>query len=172
MPIAVDCPKCDATLSAPDSSAGKKIRCPECQALVSVPSMTLQFAEEEPPSRDKPRPRKKKARVPDDDDNRPRKKRTKPRAVTEEDDEDDEEDDSPGYSGRPSKIPPPVWIAYAACLLAILIGIGVSISIISDAQERERLAREGKLVPTGGGAGGVEDTTIDPGGMPDPQDNP
>jgi len=43
MPIVVTCPGCSATLKAPDTAAGKKVKCPKCTSAIPVP------AAEEPP---------------------------------------------------------------------------------------------------------------------------
>jgi len=146
MPIAVECPKCESTLSAPDSAAGKKIRCPECQAVVPVPA---EDAAEEAP---RPKRRKKPAEAAEDDD-RPRKRKRKgaKRAAPEEDDEplDDDEDDGEGRGGGGGgpTIPAPVWIAYGICLLAILIGIGASVYVVRSARDRDEQARRERDQP-------------------------
>src|SRR4051812_22725535 len=36
MPIPVKCPGCAATLKAPDTAAGKRVKCPRCGGLISV----------------------------------------------------------------------------------------------------------------------------------------
>ncbi|MBI2479418.1 MAG: biopolymer transporter ExbD [Planctomycetia bacterium] len=38
MPISFHCPLCNATRSAPEVLAGRKVRCPSCDALVDVPA--------------------------------------------------------------------------------------------------------------------------------------
>ncbi len=64
MPIRVVCESCSATLSAPDTAAGKAIRCPKCGASVSLSKLKAS----PPPA------------APDDEDDRPRKKsRKKPK---------------------------------------------------------------------------------------------
>ena len=39
MPINMNCPSCDKTLSAPDSAVGKKAKCPSCGQLMTVPEV-------------------------------------------------------------------------------------------------------------------------------------
>ena len=38
MPLKVTCDKCQKTLKAPDTFAGKRVRCPSCQSTVQLPS--------------------------------------------------------------------------------------------------------------------------------------
>ena len=38
MPIKVTCGGCGATLSTPDSSAGKRAKCPKCGSIIEIPS--------------------------------------------------------------------------------------------------------------------------------------
>ncbi|HEY1188714.1 MAG TPA: hypothetical protein VGE74_13755 [Gemmata sp.] len=110
MPIKVSCGSCSASLSAPDSAAGKKVKCPKCQAVLAVPAPEPEWPkfevvepEELPPLRkpvraetgddapakvereDRPARPKLVARRDDDEDDRPRKRR----------DYDDEDDDRP-----------------------------------------------------------------------------
>jgi hypothetical protein len=61
MPIRIVCASCSATLSAPDTAAGKMIRCPKCGASVSLPKLKAS----PPPT------------ALDDEDERPRKKAKK-----------------------------------------------------------------------------------------------
>lgn len=42
MPISFHCPACNATRSAHEVLAGKKVRCPSCDALVEVPAGALE----------------------------------------------------------------------------------------------------------------------------------
>lgn len=39
MPISMNCPSCNKTLSAPDSSSGKKAKCPACGQIMTVPEV-------------------------------------------------------------------------------------------------------------------------------------
>jgi len=61
MSIRIVCASCSATLSAPDTAAGKVIRCPKCGASVNLPKLKAS----PPPA------------APDDEDERPRKKSRK-----------------------------------------------------------------------------------------------
>jgi predicted RNA-binding Zn-ribbon protein involved in translation (DUF1610 family) len=45
MPINMNCPSCNKTLSAPDTAAGKKAKCPACGQIMTVPEV-IQEAEE------------------------------------------------------------------------------------------------------------------------------
>jgi len=38
MPIVVTCPSCSATLKAPDTAAGKRVKCPKCTSPIDVPA--------------------------------------------------------------------------------------------------------------------------------------
>jgi hypothetical protein len=86
MPINVTCPSCNATLRAPDTAAGKKIKCPKCATICNVPAaqapveeVVEQVAAAPPPRRvEEERPRAR------DDEDRPRRRRE------EEEDEDDD----------------------------------------------------------------------------------
>jgi TM2 domain-containing membrane protein YozV len=54
MPIVV-CPSCSASLTAPDSAAGKRVKCPKCTSTIEVPAADLppvledDFTDEAPP---------------------------------------------------------------------------------------------------------------------------
>jgi predicted Zn finger-like uncharacterized protein len=37
MPLKLTCPECEAKLSIPEASAGKRVKCPKCQTVVEVP---------------------------------------------------------------------------------------------------------------------------------------
>ena len=146
MPIAVECPQCEAALSAPDTAAGKKIRCPECQAVVPVPR-----EDDEAP---RPKRRKKKASVPDrEEDNRPRRRRKKAEASEDDEDrrdardEDDDEEEGSGGGGPPGKIPPPVWVAYSICIVAIFVGLVSAVLVVMDASARKAEAVRSKNKP-------------------------
>jgi len=39
MPISMSCPTCGKTLSAPDSSAGKRAKCPQCDQIMIIPAV-------------------------------------------------------------------------------------------------------------------------------------
>ena len=45
MPIKMNCPSCNKTLSAPDTAAGKNAKCPVCGQIMTVPE-TIHEAEE------------------------------------------------------------------------------------------------------------------------------
>lgn len=114
MPISIECPECDASLSVPDSAAGKSIRCPECKAVVPVPAH----------------------------DPRPRRSRAKQEADEEEDDEYDEPDE-PQLKLGPG-IPVQVWIGHVICVVALIVGIVVAVIQVGDASQREADYKEGK----------------------------
>ena len=54
MPTVV-CPSCSASLTAPDSAAGKPVQCPQCTSTIEVPEAPLphvleaDFTDEAPP---------------------------------------------------------------------------------------------------------------------------
>ena len=82
MPIRVVCKACSASLTAPDSAAGKAVVCPKCKATLTVPSAEgggYEVVEDDAPAMAKPKLPTPRRRVIDDDyedeDDRPRKKR-------------------------------------------------------------------------------------------------
>lgn len=144
MPILVVCPGCGASLNAPDSGAGKRVRCPKpnCGTLIPVPGIVDAEpveAEEVP----EPQSRRSRAPVEDDEDDRPRSKRRRadeedddrPQRKRRADDEDErprsrrraaEEDDRPSRrrqkSGGTGKI---IAIVLGSLLLLAGLGYGV-----------------------------------------------
>jgi hypothetical protein len=44
MPISVQCPACQAKLSAPDTAAGKRVKCPKCQGAIAIPGVSIPVA--------------------------------------------------------------------------------------------------------------------------------
>jgi hypothetical protein len=80
MALKIDCPECQAKLSLPESTAGKRVKCPKCQAAVAVPEEEPDFEvvedeEEETPKQ--PKAKKGKTVEEDDDEEQPRKKKSK-----------------------------------------------------------------------------------------------
>lgn len=120
MPISVLCPSCSATVTAPDSAAGRKAQCPKCQSLMLLPGEAVAPAPPAPEpdyAGDDVRPSRRRSRRRDDDeDDRPSRRRDddeddRPSSRRyEEDDEDDrpsrrrrrEEDDEDDYRPRRS----------------------------------------------------------------------
>lgn len=112
MPIAVQCPECNARLNAPDTAAGKKVKCPKCSTALVIPAND----EEEPPVRRKSRP--------DDSDEEVRSK--KPR---DPDDEEEEEEERPkrkkkgkGKRGKPA--------SSGGSRAPLLIGVGLAVLLL------------------------------------------
>ncbi len=66
MPTVV-CPSCSASLRAPDSAAGKRVKCPKCTSTIEVPADELppvleeDFTEEAPPLSAQGRPVRRRA---------------------------------------------------------------------------------------------------------------
>lgn len=124
MPIRVACPSCAATLTAPDTAAGKTVKCPKCQSPMSLPAaeplpaarpapvqarpvaplqaqpVVRAVTDETEKSRAKARPRD------EEEDEDPPRKKARARDADEDDDrprakrrardeEDDDEDDRP-----------------------------------------------------------------------------
>lgn len=109
MPIAVQCPGCNAKLNAPDAAAGKRLKCPKCAGAITVPALapapapSFEVVDETepppaPPAVEKPRraepddeappPRSKRAEPDDEDDEAPRNKQRR-------DDDEDADDEAP-----------------------------------------------------------------------------
>ncbi len=66
MPIPVTCPHCHATLKAPESAAGRKVKCPKCSQPMFVPAADeepLEAVQAAPPA-----PSRRLAPLPVDDD--------------------------------------------------------------------------------------------------------
>ena len=129
MPISVSCPGCSATLTAPDSAAGKKVKCPKpaCGMLMIIPDALAPDFEvvEDRPAPPKPKSKPVMARVDDDEDeDRPRKRSRR----DDDDDEDDRprsrrrDDDDDDYDDRPRKKKRKKKGMGAGAIVAIVLG--------------------------------------------------
>jgi len=152
MPIAVQCPECDARLNAPDAAAGKTVKCPKCKAPMVIPDAESAAGDEfetvdDAPAK-KPASIKKtvvKKEVDDDDDDRPKTKK-RPR------DDDDEDDNRPKRKGKKKKpaaagMAPVVLIGIIAGGVLLVGGAGFAIYWFTSSTKPNQTASDSNTVP-------------------------
>lgn len=92
MPIAVQCPGCNAKLNAPDAAAGKRLKCPKCAGTITVPAPAPSFeVVDEPDVPAEPPPAKQPVRAEAEPEAAPPKRAKR----TEEDRDDEADEDAP-----------------------------------------------------------------------------
>jgi Zn-finger nucleic acid-binding protein len=112
--LVVNCPSCDARVTAPHSAVGKRVKCPKCGTGIAVTD-----------DEDDDRLVKSRRRDEDDeDDDRPRRK-----ARRRDDDDEDEDDDRPRRKKSAGKKGGPPVILFVAIGGGLLV-LGVAVVVL------------------------------------------